>query len=175
MKKTDNDAVQLVVTCAADIINSYNMQLEKIFIQHGGVSCFEHSFAVSYMSIRIASRLNIAVDMRSMVRGAMLHDYFLYDWHDDDKSHRLHGFTHARSALANAERDFFLNGIERDIILKHMFPLNLAPPKHRESIIVSIADKLCAVYEIFFDMPMFFLMMAQALNLSDLKKSNELL
>ena len=30
-----------------------------------------------------------------------------------------------------------------------MFPLNLTPPRYRESILVCIADKICAVYETF--------------------------
>ena len=49
----------------------------------------------------------------------------------------------------NAERDFQLNAVERDMIVKHMFPLNLTPPRYRESILVCIADKICAVYETF--------------------------
>ena len=44
-------------------------------------------------------------------------------------------------------RDFELNELERDIILKHMFPLTLKLPRYRESYIVLLADKYCAVYE----------------------------
>ena len=56
-------------------------------------------------------------------------------------------FFHAERALHNARRDFNLNFIERDIIRKHMFPLNITPPKFRESWIVTWADKLCAAEE----------------------------
>lgn len=45
--------------------------------------------------------------------------------------------------------DFALNAVERDVIARHMFPLNLTPPRYRESILVCIADKICAVYETF--------------------------
>jgi uncharacterized protein len=72
----------------------------------------------------------------------------LYDWHVADKSHRFHGFIHAKCALKNAEQDFSLNPVERDIILKHMFPLNFRLPRYRESIIVTIADKICATREV---------------------------
>ena len=89
----------------------------------------------------------LPVDKQSLVRGALLHDYFLYDWHEKDGGHRLHGFFHAERALHNARRDFNLNFIERDIIRKHMFPLNITPPKFRESWIVTWADKLCAAEE----------------------------
>lgn len=100
------------------------------------------------MSVQLAERLGVRVDMKSMVRGALLHDYFLYDWHEADSSHRLHGFTHARRALENAERDFSLNDIQRDIIAKHMFPMNPKLPRRKESVIVTIADKICATREV---------------------------
>ena len=50
-------------------------------------------------------------------------------------------------ALENAERDYELNDIERDMIKKHMFPLNPAPPKYIETVILCIADKICAFKE----------------------------
>ena len=85
--------------------------------------------------------------MRSMVRGALLHDYFLYDWRDGEAGHDLHGFKHARRALLNAERDFELSAIAWDVIVKHMFPLNITPPRYRETVFVTVADKVCAVRE----------------------------
>lgn len=45
--------------------------------------------------------------MRYLVCGALLRNYFLYDWYEPDKSHQLHAFSHAKCALHNAERDFF--------------------------------------------------------------------
>jgi uncharacterized protein len=134
---------------ASDIIASDGMQCEKKYMHHMNVSCYDHSVAVARMSILIALRFNIDVDMKSLLRGALLHDYFLYDWHEPDKSHRLHGFYHAACALKNAERDFNLTPVERDIIVKHMFPLNPHPPRCPESFIVTTADKICAVREIF--------------------------
>lgn len=62
-------------------------------------------------------------------------------------SHRLHGFSHPWRALENAERDFPLGPIERDTIVRHMFPLTLAPPKYREGALICAADKLCALCE----------------------------
>lgn len=131
------------------ILNSPGMQLEQQFIQHGSVTCFDHSLAVAYLSLWIVLRLGLRLDLRSLVRGALLHDYFLYDWHEKDESHRWHGFHHARRALDNASRDFELNCIEQDIIEKHMFPLNLTPPRFAESVVVTCADKICACFEVF--------------------------
>ena len=74
-------------------------------------------------------------------------NYFLYDWHEKDDSHKWHGFHHAKKALENALEDFKLNEIERDIIACHMFPLNIRPPKYRESWLVCYADKVCSGLE----------------------------
>ena len=52
-------------------------------------------------------------------------------------------------AMRNADRDFTLNEIEKDIISKHMFPLTPFLPRHRESFIVCLADKWCALAETF--------------------------
>lgn len=133
---------------ASDILYSEGMQSEKKYKQHGEITCYEHSVAVACMCVQLAELVNMRVDMESMVRGALLHDYFLYDWHEADKSHRLHGFIHAKRALQNAERDFILNDIQRDIIAKHMFPMNPSLPRCRESIVVTVTDKICAAREV---------------------------
>ena len=88
------------------------------------------------------------IDERSLIRGALLHDYYLYDWHVQDGTHRWHGFIHAKRALQNAERDFTLNDIERNMIDTHMFPMNLRLPRYRESVVLTVADKVCSVREI---------------------------
>lgn len=130
-----------------DLMDSDGMQIEKRLSHHGSLSCYDHSVAVARMSAALALKLRVRVDMRSMIRGALLHDYFLYDWRDGEEGHNLHGFKHAKRALQNAERDFELTPIARDVIVKHMFPLNITPPRYRETVFVTIADKVCAVRE----------------------------
>lgn len=129
------------------ILTSAGMEKEKSLIQHGSVSTYQHSVNVARTSLAIARRLHLTVDEKEMVRGALLHDYCLYDWHTGDPSHKWHGFHHAYTALMNADRDFDLTEKERDIILKHMFPLNPAFPRFLESWVVTAADKVCAVRE----------------------------
>ena len=97
------------------------------FVQHGRKSVFDHVLRVTVTSLEIAERLNITVDEDSLIRGALLHDYFLYDWHEKDKSHSWHGFRHPKTSLRNAMEDFDLNEIEIDIISHHMFPLTVVP------------------------------------------------
>lgn len=120
------------------------------YMQHGNTSVLEHSIIVAYISYRLAVKLKLPVKHRELIRGALLHDYFLYDWHVMDKSHRLHGFHHPFTALRNAEKDLTLTRIEKDIIKKHMFPLTLIPPRHIESLVVCLADKFCAACETFY-------------------------
>ena len=117
------------------------------YMQHGDTSVFRHSVSVAYFSYYLALKMNAPVDIHSLVRGALLHDYFLYDWHQKDSSHRLHGFRHPKTALGNAQRDYHLNWKEKNIIARHMFPLIPVPPQCREAWIVCLADKWCALGE----------------------------
>lgn len=139
-----------VATEAARLEREGRLGLCREFVQHGDVSVYEHVVAVAVESCRMADALarhGIAVNRPSLVRGALLHDYFLYDWHDTDPSHRLHGFRHPFFALRNAEDDFTLGERERNIIARHMFPLVPMPPTCREAWIVCGADKLVALRE----------------------------
>ena len=123
------------------------MQEEKLYIQHGNISVYTHSLNVAYVSIVMANKLHMHVNQNALIRGALLHDYFQYDWHIKGNKHRWHGFTHPMIAYKNAIKEFELSDLEKDIILKHMFPLKPIPHKYRESIIVGISDKMCAIYE----------------------------
>ena len=119
------------------------------FIQHGNITTLSHSIAVAYNSYILAVSSPFRVNLASVIRGAMLHDFFLYDWHDKNKGFRWHGFKHPKIALKNAQKFFDLNDIEKDIIVRHMWPLTIIPPKYIESFIVSIADKTVTVLETF--------------------------
>lgn len=117
------------------------------FLQHGDTTVLLHCMAVAYFSLKLIRQLGLQCDERSLVRGALLHDYYLYDWHQSDKSHRRHGFHHAAKALQNARADVALNRREEDIILHHMFPLTPQPPRCREAAVVCLVDKVCGIYE----------------------------
>ena len=120
---------------------------EQNAMQHGSTSVYEHSVNVAYKSLLLAENFRLPIDKQSLVRGALLHDYFLYDWHENDASHRLHGFRHPGTALRNATRDYALNQREKNTIARHMFPLTPIPPRCREAWLVCLADKWCAMEE----------------------------
>ncbi|MCR5251419.1 MAG: HD domain-containing protein [Lachnospiraceae bacterium] len=117
------------------------------FIQHGDTSVRTHCLHVAQTAFYLASRFHLRVDEVALIRGALLHDYFLYDWHEKSWTNSIHGYTHPRKALRQAERDFELSETERDMILHHMFPLTAFPPRTKEGWLLVIADKLCATGE----------------------------
>ena len=80
----NQDYINIIKFFGSDILNSKNMEKQKEFIQHGDVSVYEHSLRVAYLSIKIASKFHLRVNIRSLIRGALLHDYFLYDCHVKD-------------------------------------------------------------------------------------------
>lgn len=136
----------------ADILTHEHMEVERRAYQHGNVTTYEHSVRVARLAVWLADRLRLwrRVDLRSLVRAALLHDYFLYDWHVKDKTHRLHGFFHPGVALANAQKEYVLSEREKNIILRHMWPLTPCPPACREAWIVTAADKYCSLRETLF-------------------------
>lgn len=131
----------------ADILDSKSYQSCQNYTQHASVSVYIHSLSVACLCFSIARRLPFQFDESALVRGALLHDYFLYDWHTPKHPH-LHGYRHASLALKNASEDFAISPREADMIKKHMFPLNLCPPRYRESIVLCLADKLCTSVEV---------------------------
>lgn len=135
-----------------DILNSENFLKTRQHIQHGDMSVHSHCLDVARFSLAINQKLKLDCNKEDLVRGALLHDYFLYDWHDKEllkERGRFHGFHHPSTALKNAEREYQLTTIQREIIRKHMWPLTVVPPMCREAWVVTTADKFCSLRETF--------------------------
>lgn len=137
------------LACVEDMLDHPAVRSMRNLPQHAkGFSCFHHSVLVSYWGYRAA--LALGLDARSAARGGLLHDLYLYDWTSQKAPNgKWHGTEHPKAALHNAGIFFDLNEKERDIILKHMWPLTLRPYRFMESLVVSCADKLCALAELF--------------------------
>ena len=152
-ERENNRLVKRIDAYGGDILRSSRFRSTRKNIQHGTVSVYEHSISVAVCSLKIMDglkSLGIRVRERELVRGALLHDYFLYDWHTRKSAKGLkdlHGFSHPEIALRNAGRDYRLTPCEREIIRKHMWPLTVVPPMCREAWIVTAADKYCSLLE----------------------------
>lgn len=133
-----------------DILQSENFKKTRAHIQHGTMTVHNHCMDVARYSLLLNKKLRIGCNKHDLIRGALLHDYFLYDWHDKEylaHRQRLHGFHHPATALRNAEKEYSLNDIQREIIKKHMWPLSVIPPMCREAWVVTAADKYCSFLE----------------------------
>lgn len=131
---------QAVSSHCVEILTSPELVREKDAIQHGSVSVYEHSVAVANACASLARMLPFRISMRPLVRAALLHDYFLYDWHDRAASRPHHATRHGSYARENAERDFAISAHEGAIIESHMFPL-AQMPRSREAWLLCLVDK----------------------------------
>ncbi|MEG0026328.1 MAG: hypothetical protein RR847_01315 [Bacilli bacterium] len=141
------------------IVTSREFQKRKI-IKHHDDSVFTHCVDVSFAAFKFAKRCGAST--RVCAIAGLLHDFYPEAWQYSeslqklDESYRsrflptykgsianLHGFVHAKKAMINAYKYFplLMDEIIADAILRHMFPLNLTPPRFLEGWLVTLADK----------------------------------
>lgn len=145
----NRDYLREIQACAEEIISSPSYRMHQEYRQHKDVSVYEHCIRVACKALEMADRSKEGIDRKSLIKAALLHDYFQYDWHEKDSSHRLHGLHHPKKAASNAKRDFGLTQKEENAIRSHMWPLGSAFPKSKEAWIIFWADKECAFKETF--------------------------
>ena len=127
-----------------EILNSEEFIKRKNYEHHENQSVYDHSLNVAYNSYLYAKKHKLNV--RDISIGGLLHDFYYKPWKENTKKVPLlkkHGFVHANEAYENACKYFpnLMNERVKDIIVRHMFPLNIHPPKYRESWIVTMMDK----------------------------------
>ncbi len=140
------------LTYVDEIINSEEFQKRKKYEHHENESVYEHSLKVAYSSYLYAKKHNL--NKRDISIGGILHDFYYKPWKENTENKPLfkkHGFVHAKEARDNAYKFFpnLMNDRVENIILRHMFPLNIKPPKYKEAWIVSLMDKKCSLNVIF--------------------------
>lgn len=142
-KEVLNDDEYLEIV--APILESKEFSKRKQWVHHENCSLYEHCLVVSYLSYKICKKRNW--NYRDAAIGGLLHDFYKEPWQDNlDKKvsfFKQHGFVHAHEAMDNAYKFFpeFMNGRIANIIERHMFPLNIKPPKYKDGWVVTYADK----------------------------------
>lgn len=131
----------------SDLLTNDTVQQMSQYIQHGDTTTLQHCINVAYYNYRICKKLSW--NTRAAARAGLLHDLFLYDWHhyDRHKGELWHGANHPKLALANASKLFSLNMLESEMIEKHMFPVTLSLPRHKETYVIVLVDKYCGLLE----------------------------
>ena len=139
----DKEYIEIV----KDIMSNKTVLEMKKYRQHFNVNCYDHCLYVSYNLFLLCKKFKL--DYVSAARAAMVHDLFLYDWRKKQNGRKgLHAFTHPKTAYENAKKIFKLNDKEKDIILKHMWPVTFFQiPKYKESFFMTIIDKCSACAE----------------------------
>ena len=132
-----------------DIAKNESVLALREHVQHIASSRYSHLMEVSYYTYKICKKLNL--DYISAARAAMLHDFYFYNWRNKgvEGQKKFHLMRHPRIALTNAAELFELNDLEKDAILKHMWPVTVVPPKYAEGYIITFVDKFCAAREFF--------------------------
>lgn len=150
-----------------DILLNDEFQKRKLFMHHPHLSVWDHSITVSYSSF-ILAKYFFNADVKITAIAGLLHDFYPDAWIYNEELAKLdngkyveemyrkhslfkmHGFVHAAAAAENYVK-FFPN-LENDIITnsikRHMFPLNIIPPKYKEGFIITLVDKANSCNEV---------------------------
>ncbi len=131
-----------------EIIEHPEFQKRKKYAHHGDITVYDHCLKVSKKAYSLARFFH--TDYKSAAIAGLLHDFYEKPWQDDPEKHKFfeqHGFTHAKNAKDNA-RQYFAKYMTPEIenaILRHMFPLNIKPPRYKVGWIVTLADKIVSL------------------------------
>ena len=123
-----------------------NEEFKKLYLEpHHGISRYLHVLRVSKIAFGFCKIFKVK-RIREITRSALLHDfYFDKDLEGYDAYERLS--IHPYKALDNSLKYYNLSDLERDIIVKHMYPNTKERPKYFGTYLVSICDKVADIYE----------------------------
>ena len=147
MKISDEEKLELEEIYQAFLHDEKILRMKEISM-HRGSNCYIHSFKVAQIAVKSALRHNKG-DLRTVLVGSILHDYYLYDWRIDHSKMDHHLSAHPYIAAENAEKDFGIHEPIKKVIQSHMWPVNFSEfPETKEARIISLADKHIYVKEI---------------------------
>ena len=145
--KISNEEKERLENIYQTFLNDEKIKKMKDIPVHRGSNCYEHSFKVVKYAIKKALRYK-EVNLEVVLIGAILHDYYLYDWRTDSSKKKGHAKNHQIIASENASRDFMISDKVKKVIESHMWPINIKNfPDTKEARIVSLSDKHVALLE----------------------------
>ncbi len=112
---------------------------------HHGVSRYSHSYRVA-KGVYTLSKLLRFKSYKEATRAALLHDFY-FNYQLEEKNNRIKFNEHPSFACLNANKYYELNDMQKNMIESHMFPCGNKIPKYKESICLTLVDKLVALYE----------------------------
>lgn len=135
----------------ADLIINHPIFLKsKKYPHHSNYSCYDHSVNVAKRCYAFVKKWHIPCNLEALIRSALFHDFYLYDWHDKNKGFRFHGFVHPTKAILNSKLICELTNKEKRAIRSHMWPLTLFHiPTSIEGWVLTYNDKIQAIKEAF--------------------------
>lgn len=138
------------IQACEDILHHEVFLSSHEFIHHSDVSCRDHMIFVAFICYKIHKKIN--VPLKPLMRSALLHDLYLYDWHvghPDSKGYiKLHGLFHPKRAYEEAIKHFSLSSVEKNAIVSHMWPLTpMSLPTSKVAWTLCLVDKYCATIE----------------------------
>lgn len=148
MNKKQNQIDEEYYEIVKTILNHPEFIRRKTFRHHDKTSVYDHCLQVSIVSYLLAKKFRC--DYKSAAIAGLLHDFYDKPWLDnsdpEEKNKSIfqkHGFAHAKQAQVNAIHYFpeLINPVISNAIVRHMFPVNITPPKYKVSWIITLADK----------------------------------
>ena len=112
-------------------------------MRHHGITRFDHCERVAKFTYRFTKFFHLNYNEATFA--AMLHDFFTTEVKKVNVYSKM--ARHPKIAVDNSSKYFELSDLEKDIILTHMFPVTVKPPKYLESWIVDFIDDVVALYE----------------------------
>ena len=150
MKLTKQD-LEYINTTLAKYYDHPEVRKMAGFVAHGKKSVLSHCIDVAHKAYLLNKKFNMHGNEEVLLVGALLHDFYLYDWHNrplNKNIFKMHGFTHPETARVNAVKYFNVDKDIQKVIKSHMWPLTLRSfPNSKEAFLVCMADKLCALKE----------------------------
>ena len=112
---------------------------------HHGISRYCHSYRVAKGVYLITKKLRFK-KYREATRAAFMHDFY-FNYQLENKNEKEKFIEHPSLALLNASKYYELSDMQKNMIESHMFPSCKVMPKYKESICLTLVDKVVALYE----------------------------